>query len=114
MAGSPIGRPGVPTPDYKRESYNGFGEGLARAFEFAVTPAIFGAIGYFIDGRIGIRPVLTIVFVVFALVGMFVRMWFGYDQEMKGHEAKGAWNRPKPGAAPVPGAASAPSVTVES
>ena len=90
----------MPTPDYKRESYNGFGEGLARAFEFAVTPAIFGAIGYFLDGRIGIRPVLTIVFVIFALVGMFVRMWFGYDQEMKVHEAKGAWNRPKPGAAP--------------
>ena len=33
----------------KRETYNGFGEALSRAFEFAVTPAIFGGIGWLID-----------------------------------------------------------------
>ena len=75
----------------KRDLYNGFGDGLARAFEIAVTPAVFGAMGHGLDRWLGLTPVLTIVFVVLALVGMFVRLWYGYDTEMKAHEAAGPW-----------------------
>ncbi|HVF74410.1 MAG TPA: AtpZ/AtpI family protein [Acidimicrobiales bacterium] len=74
-----------------RGLYNGFGNGLSRAFELAVTPAVFGGIGYALDRRFDLVPVLTIVLVLLALVGMFVRMWYGYDAEMKVHEAAGPW-----------------------
>lgn len=81
----------------KRDLYNGFGDGLARAFELAVTPAVFGAMGYGLDRWLGLTPVLTVVFLVVALVGMFVRMWYGYDTEMRAHEAAGPWAaRPAP------------------
>lgn len=74
-----------------RGLYNGFGNGLSRAFELAVTPAVFGGIGYALDRRFDMVPVLTIALLLLALVGMFVRMWYGYDAEMKAHEATGPW-----------------------
>lgn len=74
-----------------RDLYNGFGNGLSRAFELAVTPAVFGGIGYLLDRRFDMVPVFTIALLVLALVGMFVRMWYGYDAEMKAHEATGPW-----------------------
>jgi F0F1-type ATP synthase assembly protein I len=77
----------------KRETYNGFGEALARGFEFAVTPAIFGGIGWLLDRQFGTGPLLFLVLVTFAFVGMFVRMWLGYDTEMRRHEANAPWAR---------------------
>ena len=76
---------------YKRDLYNGFGNGLSRAFELAVTPAVFGGAGYALDRALGMVPVFTIALLVLALVGMFVRLWYGYDTEMKAHEARGPW-----------------------
>lgn len=75
----------------KRDLYNGFGNGLSRAFELAVTPAVFGGMGYALDRAFGLVPVLTIVLLLLSLAGMFVRMWYGYDAEMKAHEASGPW-----------------------
>lgn len=75
----------------KRDLYNGFGNGLARAFEIAVTPAVFGGMGYALDRRLDLVPVFTIVFLLLALGGMFVRLWYGYDAEMKAHERRGPW-----------------------
>ena len=77
----------------KRELNNGFGNALSRAFEIAVTPAIFGAMGYALDRWLGIVPVLTIALLVFGLVGMFVRLWYGYDAEMRAQDDNAIWNR---------------------
>ncbi len=77
----------------RRETYNGFGEALARAFEFAVTPMIFGLGGYGLDRLFGTLPIFTIVLIVLALVGMFVKLWFAYDTEMKVQESRGPWGR---------------------
>jgi hypothetical protein len=63
----------------KRDLYNGFGDGLARAFEYAVTPAIFGVLGYLLDRAIGTVPVLTIVLALICVVGMFLKTWYTYD-----------------------------------
>jgi hypothetical protein len=81
----------------RRDLYNGFGDGLARAFEFAVTPVIFGAMGYGLDRWLGIFPLLTITLLLFALTGQFVMMWIRYDAEMRAHEAGAVWNRRKTG-----------------
>jgi F0F1-type ATP synthase assembly protein I len=75
----------------KRGLYNGFGDGLAQAFEFAVTPAIFGVIGYFIDRAIGTVPVFTIILALLCIVGIFVKTWYVYDAEMKAHEEASPW-----------------------
>ena len=40
----------------RRELNNGFGEALAKAFELAVTPAIFAFLGHLLDRRLGTSP----------------------------------------------------------
>ena len=77
--------------NWKRDSYNGFGNGLAKAFEIAMVPAILGAAGYGLDRLLGIVPVLTIVFSVFALVGMFLRSYYTYTYQMARQEAESVW-----------------------
>jgi F0F1-type ATP synthase assembly protein I len=75
----------------KRGLYNGFGDGLAQAFEFAVTPAIFGVIGYFIDRAIGTVPLFTIILALLCIVGIFLKTWYVYDAAMKAHEEESPW-----------------------
>ena len=77
----------------RRDLYNGFGDGLARAFELAVTPAIFAAIGYGLDRWLGTTPLLTIVLLLFALVGTTYMAWVRYDAEMRRREDDAVWNR---------------------
>ena len=71
--------------------YRGFGDGFTRAFEMALTPAVFGVFGYGLDRWIGILPVLTIVLFLLAVFGQFVKMYYTYDARMKVHEAAGPW-----------------------
>jgi F0F1-type ATP synthase assembly protein I len=76
----------VQPSSYKRDSYNGYGNGLARAFELTATPALFGFIGRLIDRKAGTSPFVMISLILFAIVGMFIKLWYGYDNEMKHHE----------------------------
>ena len=67
------------------------GNAFARGFELAVTPALFGLMGYGLDRWLGIVPVLTIVFVLLTLVGMMLKTWYGYVARMETIEAEGPW-----------------------
>ena len=71
--------------------YNGAGEGMNRAFELALTPAIIGGFGYLLDRWLDLLPVFTIVFFLIAMGGVIARMWYGYDARMREHEAAGPW-----------------------
>lgn len=77
----------------KGELYRNFGDGFTRAFELAVTPVIFGAMGYGLDRWIGIVPVLTTVFTLLAVVGLLLRTWYGYVYRMQSIERDGPWAR---------------------
>jgi hypothetical protein len=86
----------------QRDMYRGAGDGFTRAFELALTPAIFAGFGYVLDGRLGVRPVLTILFFLIAVAGQFVKMYYTYEARMKAHESAGPWASPV--ARPVEGA----------
>lgn len=77
----------------RRETYNGFVEALTQAFELAATPAVFGVFGWLVDRWAGTAPLFAVVLVVFAVCGMFVRMWIGYDAAMRRHEREAPWAR---------------------
>jgi F0F1-type ATP synthase assembly protein I len=79
----------------KRELNNGFGDTLARAFEFAVTPVIFGFIGHLLDGWLGTSPLLLLVFAGFAVAGMSVKLYYAYDQAMEAQSEGRPWARAK-------------------
>jgi F0F1-type ATP synthase assembly protein I len=86
----------------RRALNKGFSDGMARAFELALTPVIFGGLGWLVDRATGTAPLFMLTFVLFAFAGMFVRMWIGYDNEMRRHENTMAWNRNRSTKAPGP------------
>lgn len=62
----------------KRDLYNGFGDSLARAFEIVFTPFVFGAIGWWLDGRLGTRPVLALTLGILVLLVTLWKLAAGY------------------------------------
>jgi hypothetical protein len=76
--------------------YRGYGDGMARAFEFALTPAIFCGIGYALDRWLGIVPVLSIVLFLVSVVGMFAKTWYAYEARMRVEDAAAPWARRTP------------------
>ena len=85
-------RTNVDDRNWKRDSYNGFGNGLAKAFEIALVPAIFGAAGYGLDRLFGVVPVLTIIFAVLAICGMFTVSYYTYKYQMEQAQIGTPWD----------------------
>ena len=57
-------------------------------FELALAPALFALLGLWIDRQVGITPVLTIAFAVFAFVGVTVKQFYVYRYHMAQFEAE--------------------------
>lgn len=51
----------------RRELRQGAGDAFSTSFELIATPLIFGLLGWYLDGRFGLFPVLTLVLAVVAL-----------------------------------------------
>jgi len=77
----------------RRSVQNGFGDGLAKAFELVLTPAIFGFLGFGLDRWLGLTPLLTVLFTVWALGAVCYMTWFRYDAEMRRVEEGAVWAR---------------------
>jgi hypothetical protein len=80
----------------RRDLYNGFGDTLARGIELALTPAIFGVGGYFVDRYFGILPVCTLLFTLVCVVGMFVRTYYAYEAAIAKESDGAPWSRQSP------------------
>lgn len=61
------------------------------SFELVVSPLILALIGYGLDRWIGTTPWLTVLFAIVGLVGAVVKIYYGYEVEMRQHEAEGPW-----------------------
>lgn len=77
----------------RRDLYNGFGDGLALAFELALTPAVFGGLGWLADRALGTTPLFTLVLLVFAFCGVGYMTWFRYEASMRAEEEQAVWRR---------------------
>jgi hypothetical protein len=93
----------------RQELYNGFGETMTRGIELAVMPFLFGGIGFGLDLLFGTKPLLTIAFALFAIVGLSVRTYYGYETAMRAHEADKPWGRPATARTPASLMAAPPS-----
>ena len=56
-------------------------------------PVVFGGIGWLVDRAAGTAPWCLIGFAVFGTVGLIVKMWLGYDRDMRKEEAAAVWTR---------------------
>ncbi|CAN5118487.1 hypothetical protein BH18ACT4_BH18ACT4_10050 [soil metagenome] len=74
--------------DDARHLHNGFGESLARAFELAVTPAVFAWLGWMLDRRVGTSPLFLVSCFAIVVTYMVWKLFVRYDAEMKAHEAE--------------------------
>ena len=77
-----------------RDVNNGFGEGLATAFELVVTPLLMGFFGWLIDRWLGLHLVFALGFGLFTFGYLMWKLALRYNHEMDGHEAAAAWSRP--------------------
>lgn len=63
-------------------------DNLGRGMDLALTIAFFLVIGWLVDRWLGTSPVVTIIMIVLAGVGGFVRMKYAYDASMERLEAE--------------------------
>ena len=89
-----------PTGD-KGDLYRTMGDGFTRAVELALTPVIFGALGYGLDRWLGTKPVFLTIFFLLAIIGMLLRTWYGYAYRMEALEQDLPWNRQPADGAPA-------------
>lgn len=71
----------------RRKLNRGHDDGFSRAVEIVVTPLLFGLLGRAIDGWLGTRPVVMIALGAFGAIGIFVKIWIGYDRQMRAEQA---------------------------
>lgn len=83
-------------PDVPRPTAD---DNLGRGMEMALTVLLFLGIGWALDAWLGLFPVLTIALVLFASVGMFVRLKYTYEATMERLEAERRAQRQASGAA---------------
>jgi hypothetical protein len=57
-------------------------QGFATAFELVMTPALFAAIGWYLDRRLGTGPILMIVLTTFVAGYEVWKLWYNYNAEM--------------------------------
>ena len=62
-------------------------------YELAFVAAIFGGLGLLLDRWVGTVPLFTLMFFLLGIVGTVVKLWLGYDQQMKRLEGEGPWAR---------------------
>ncbi len=72
----------------RRQLNNGFGESLSRAFELALTPVVFGGVGWLLDGWLGTRPVFTLALFAFVMTYLVWNNFRRYDADMRSEEAR--------------------------
>ena len=66
----------------------GYSDGFSRALEIVVTPLLLGFIGHLVDSWLGTSPAFTLGLGLFGVTGIGVKLWLGYDREMRKHEAQ--------------------------
>jgi F0F1-type ATP synthase assembly protein I len=63
-------------------------DNLGRGMDLALVTLVFLGLGYALDRWFDTKPVFMISFVLLALIGQFVKMWYTYDAAMSDHERK--------------------------
>ena len=80
----------------RQATYNGFGNVLATAVEIVMTPLVFAGLGWLIDRALGTGPLFALVLGMLGVVGIAVRMYYGYRADMAREEEGKPWIRSRP------------------
>ena len=72
----------------RRDLYEGFSNAAGRAFEVVFTPLVFGWLGWWIDGRVGTRPLFALTLGILVLLYTLWKLANGYMDVMEREEAR--------------------------
>ena len=78
---------------YAADTSRGYSTAMGRGFELAITLAVMVGIGLLADRIFGTAPLFVVIFSVLGFAGITVKLFLGYDVEMKKHEDGAIWNR---------------------
>ena len=78
---------------YGKALSRGYGDSMGRGLELVLTLVVMVGLGWVADKVFGTYPLFTIVFSVMGFAGITVKLFLGYDLEMRKHEADAIWNR---------------------
>lgn len=80
----------------QRDTWHGFSNALSHAFELVATTALFVLLGLWIDGRVGTRPLFTVVLGLLAVIGLGVRAYYTYMAQIARDEEGKPWLQKNP------------------
>ena len=75
------------------KSHTGMGQDLGQGtggYEMVLSGVIFALAGLWLDKRLGITPVLTIVFTIVGFTGSVLNIYYRYRREMERLDAETA------------------------
>jgi F0F1-type ATP synthase assembly protein I len=76
-----------------RATWDGFSNALAQAVELVGTTVIFVLGGLWIDGKLGTRPLFTVVLGLIAVVGLAVISYYKYQAQIARDEEGKPWTK---------------------
>ncbi len=80
---------------YAVATNRGYGEAMGRGLELALTLLVMVGLGLLVDHLAGTSPLFVIIFSVLGFAGISVKLYLGYDLEMRKHDDGAVWNRGK-------------------
>ena len=78
---------------YATDTSRGYSTAMGRGFELAITLAVMVGLGLLADSVFDTGPLFVIIFSILGFAGITVKLFLGYDLEMKKHEEGAIWNR---------------------
>ncbi len=87
-----------------RQAINrGFSDALGRGIDLALTPVVFGLVGWGLDRWLGTWPIFTVVIATIGTAGTAVKIKLGYDKQMAAFDDTAATKRRQVQPVPVKG-----------
>jgi F0F1-type ATP synthase assembly protein I len=80
----------------RQATWQGFGDALALGIEMVLTPLLFAAVGWWLDGRFGTGPLLALLLGLLGLAGEAMHVYYTYRAGIARAEEGKPWTRPRP------------------
>jgi F0F1-type ATP synthase assembly protein I len=77
----------------RRELNDGMFHRSSGSFELVLAPVLLGLLGFWLDRRLDMVPVFTIVFSVLGIVGAVITTYYSYREGMRSAERRRAEER---------------------